>query len=269
MRMDAISGRNSGVISTLLTWSRDVLLALGVVRIPLVISVAAAVFLGFVPQIIEIYNIMVQQVVDGAVTPKGTLLVVLLLTLLLVLLSMLPFVLMSFVIWYVTRRLVDVSRNNTMKPWDAQGPYDVVLEWAPGGLATLPIFAVAYGMYKAPKIGFNPEILSAHMSSVPLIAGPAGIKPLLPGFATLLATDGVLHSAMHVVIAVALLLLLSFGALRPGRVPNPFKPHWAVQTLVWICAAVVAVPYILVPVLDTPAKYASSLFRVGDVTGAA
>jgi hypothetical protein len=43
--------------------------------------------------------------------------------------------------------------------------------------------------------------------------------------------------------------------MRPGRVPNPFKPHWAVQTLIWVFGAVVAVLYILVPVLETPAKY--------------
>jgi hypothetical protein len=145
MRMDTISGHNSGIISKLLTWSRDVLLALGVVRIPLVISVVAAVFFGFVDQITEIYNIMVQHVVYGAVTSQGKLLGVLWSTSLLVLLSMLPFVLMSFVIWYVTQRLVDVSQYNTTKPWDAHGPYDVVLEWAPGSLATLPLFAVALG----------------------------------------------------------------------------------------------------------------------------
>jgi hypothetical protein len=57
----------------------------------------------------------------------------------------------------------------------------------------------------------------------------------------LLASDGVLHSAMHVVLATALLLLLASGALRPGRVRSAFKPHWAVQAVVWACAAVVAV----------------------------
>ena len=110
-----------------------------------------------------------------------------------------------------------------MKPWDAQGPYEVVLEWAPGGLATLPLFAVAFGMYAAPKIGVNADILSAY--------GTSALKQFsIPDLATLLASDGVLRSAMHVVLATALLLLLAFGALRPGRVPNPFKPHWAVQT---------------------------------------
>ena len=148
--MDAISTRYS-VIDKSLTWSRDVLLALRVVRVPLVVSVAAAVFLCFVPQIIEIYNILVEQIIHFAVAQKDTLLVVLLQTALLVLLSMLPFVLMSFVDLVrnaPSGRRVPEQHDESM---GRAGPYDVVLEWAPGSLATLPLFAVAYGMYAAPR----------------------------------------------------------------------------------------------------------------------
>src|SRR5262249_58142267 len=120
------------------------------------------------------------------------------------------------------------------------GTYDVTLDVAPKLLATLPIFAVAMGLWLAPRLTASPDILQAFFEligtalvetveeSVTQLANPlAGvwhsISAVLTNFAlgrteihditnrdvlALLANDGLLHLGAHLFLMLGVCLLI-------------------------------------------------------------
>jgi len=116
--------------------------------VPIAVPVAAAVFLGFVPQILIESITSWSAVVERVVTPEATLLDGAVRRRSAGAVGVSPFVLMSLSSGTMQRR-VYVSRNNTMKPWDEQGPY-ISFSNGTGGLATLPLLP-CHVMYRGAK----------------------------------------------------------------------------------------------------------------------
>src|SRR5262245_57270608 len=207
-----------------LAWLRDVRLALRVFRAPFLISLFAALFLAAPPQTLEIYSILVQDLLYAGRWRELAL-------------AIPGLVLMSAAIWFATARLTSTLRHK-FTPESADSPYGPTLDLAPKLLATLPIFAVAMGLWSAPRLA-NSEILQTFFElmgtgvvdsidvSVTALANPLegvwySISSVLADFAlgraeihgitnrdvlALLASDGLLHLGAHLFFMLALGLL--------------------------------------------------------------
>src|SRR5215510_15086612 len=82
----------------------------------------------------------------------------------------------------------------------------------------------------------------------------------------LLASDGLLHLGAHLFFTLALGLLLTFEWMRPGRAA-PREHNWTLRTLFCTCGALVAVLLVLVPLIETPARFLDYLLKWLDSQG--
>src|SRR5262245_43544439 len=139
-------------MSIALACLRDALLALRVARAPLIIVLLASLSLAAPPQTHEVYLILVQDLLYvGQWREVG--------------LSLLALVLMRTALWCAAARLVAALRN-AFAPEVRDGPYHTILDWTPMVIATLPIFAVALGLSRAPRVSASPDVLQTFFAPI-------------------------------------------------------------------------------------------------------